>query len=42
MHKNVHAPVIENFVTAVRSNTNPVCDGPEGMKTNVLLESIGK
>ena len=40
MHENVHTPLIEDFVRAVSGNTTPACDGAEGLKTNILLETI--
>ena len=38
--KNVHIPIVEDFVHAVESDGTPVCDGLEGLKTNIHLESI--
>lgn len=37
---NIHLPLVEDFVRAVANDQEPVCNGREGMKTNILLESI--
>jgi predicted dehydrogenase len=37
---NVHIPIIEDFVRAVDGDEVSVCSGIEGLKTNILLESI--
>jgi len=38
--ENVHIPIIEDFIKAVNNDRVPVCDGIEGLKTNILLKSI--
>jgi predicted dehydrogenase len=37
---NVHLPLIEDFVHAVRDGRPPVCPASEAIKTNVLLDEI--
>lgn len=39
-NENVHIPIVEDFIRAVDTGSSPVCDGLEGLKTNILLESI--
>ena len=37
---NVHQPIVEDFVEAVREGRPPVCPLPEAARTNVLLDAI--
>jgi len=38
--ENVHQPLVEDFVEAVRQDGDPVCPVAEAAKTNALLEAI--
>ncbi len=37
---NVHQPIIENFINAVATGTQPVCGVEEAQKTNIILDAI--
>ena len=37
---NVHLPLIQDFVSAVLEQRQPVCSLHEGLKTNILLDAI--
>ncbi len=41
-HKNVHYPLIEDFVTAVVENRNPLISMREAAKTNLLIDACYK
>jgi predicted dehydrogenase len=38
--ENVHLPLVEDFVQAVREGRQPICPLDEAAKTNILLDSI--
>jgi predicted dehydrogenase len=37
-----HQAVLEDFIRAIETNCRPVCDGPEGLRSLALIESVYK
>jgi predicted dehydrogenase len=38
--ENAHLPLVNDFVTAVREQSTPLCDGAAGLRTTHLVEAI--